>query len=196
MKAKKLILFLLVLILIFTLATCGNNTSVPEDEDNNVNEQTENNENNQNTEDPVEEDEEVSLTLYFANQEYIITGNEELDMVIPVKKDIQIKEKSKEKVILEELKNEPEDENLITMMQKIEVLSVETKDNTAYVDLSSESLSGGSLEESLILNQIVFSLTELSEVEEVQILVDGNIVETLMGHIAIEQPLKREDINR
>lgn len=190
MKAKKLISFLLVLMMMVTLAACGNNTTAPEDEDNNVNEETENNE------DPVEEDEKVSLTLYFVNQEYIATGNEELDMVVPVKKDIEIEEESKEKVILEELKNEPEDENLITMLQKTEILSVETEDNTAYVDLSSKDLSGGSLEESLILNQIVFSLTELSEIQEVQILVDGNIVETLMGHITIEEPLKREDFRR
>lgn len=170
MKIKKLISFLVALMMIFTLAACTDNTIVPEDED-----------------------EEVTLTLYFANQEYIMTGDDELDQVVSLDKDINLEERAIEEVIIEELQNEPEDENLTTMLRSIEILGVEIEENIAYVDFSSKDLSGGSLEETLILNQIVFSLTELAEVEQVQILVDGDIQETLMGHITIEEPLERSN---
>lgn len=187
---KKLILFLLVAVMIFTLASCkpkapteGKNDTGNKDpvEDNTI-------------VDPSPEGEIVTLKLYFANREYIMTGNDNLDAIIAVEREAKIKEKPIEEVILEELGNKPDDEGLTTLVEKIKVLSVETAENTAYINLSGENLHGGSLEESLILQQIVFSLTELEGIEKVQFLVDGSKRETLMGHISTEEPLERPDI--
>lgn len=186
---KKLILFLLAVTMIFTLAACKPKT--PADDGNkggnNIG-------GNDVIVDPNPEGETVTVELYFANQEYIMTGNENLDAIVAVEREIKVKGKPIEEVILEELKNKPEDEQLTTIIEKIKVLSVETAENTAYVNLSGENLHGGSLEESLILQQIVFSLTGLDKVEQVQFLVDGSKRETLMGHILIEEPIKRTDI--
>ena len=186
---KKIISFLLVAIMIFTLAACR--PKVPPEDKNNGG----NNTIGDNTiVEPNPKDEIVTVKLYFANQEYIITGDESLERIIAVEREIKPEKKSIEEVILEELKNEPEDEQLTTIVKKLEVLSVETVGNMVYVNLSGENLHGGSLEESLILQQIVLSLTELEGIEQVQILVDGGKRETLMGHILIEEPLKRADI--
>ena len=186
---KKIISFLLAAIMIFTLAACR--PKVPPVDENNGG----NNTVGDNTiVKPNPKDEIVTVKLYFANQEYIMTGDESLDRIIAVEREIKPGEKSIEEVVLEELKNEPEDEQLTTIVEKLEVLSVETVGDTVYVNLSGENLHGGSLEESLILQQIVFSLTELEGIEQVQFLVDGGKRETLMGHILIEEPLKRADI--
>lgn len=187
---RKLILFLLIAVMIFTLAACRPKTPVEDGNDTGNKEPVEDN----TIVDPNPEGEVVTVKLYFANQEYIMTGNDKLDAIIAVEREIKVKEKPIEEVLLEELKNKPEDEGLATLVEKIKVLSVETAENTAYVNLSGENLHGGSLEESLILQQIVFSLTELEEIEQVQFLVDGSKRETLMGHISIEEPLKRPDI--
>jgi len=186
MKIKKVILFLLAAVMIFTLAACTTNAPTPVDEENNGNGNT--------VVDPVPEGETVTLKLYFASQEYIMTGDSNLDSIIQVEREVKLGEKPVEEVILEELKKKPEDDSITTVLEKINILSVETAENIAYVNLASENLSGGSLEESLILNQIVFSLTELEEVDAVQILVDGSNRETLMGHIIIEEPLQRPDV--
>ncbi len=186
---KKLIPFLLVITMIFMLAACRPKPPVDDENDGDNNTVGDND-----IVDPSPEGEITTVKLYFANQEYIITGDEDLDAVIAVEREVKVKEKPIEEVILEELKNEPEDEELVTMVEKVKVLSVETAENTAYVNLSGENLHGGSLEESLILQQIVLSLTELEDIKQVQFLVDGSKRETLMGHITIEEPLKRVDI--
>jgi len=187
MKIKKVILFLLAVVMIFTLAACTTNAPTPVEDGNNSG-------NGDTVVDPAPEGETITLKLYFANEEYIMTGDSSLDAIIEVEREVKLGEKPIEEVILEELKKNPEDDNLTTVLGKINVLSVETAENIAYVNLSSENLNGGSMEESLILNQIVFSLTELEEVDAVQILVDGSNRETLMGHITIEEPLKRPEV--
>lgn len=186
---KKLIPFLLVITMIFMLAACKPKPPV-DDENDGVNNLTEDND----IVDPNPEDKIITVRLYFANQDYILTGDSDLDTIIAVEREVKVKEKPVEEVILEELKNEPEDEKLVTMVGKVKVLSVETAKNTAYVNLSGENLHGGSLEELLILQQIVLSLTELEDINQVQFLVDGSKRDTLMGHITIEEPLKRVDI--
>ncbi len=185
MNIKKITLFLLAVIMVFTLAAC--NTKTPIEDGNNTG-------NGNTVVDPAPEGETATVKLYFANQEYIMTGDESLDHTIGVDREVKIGEKPIEEVILEELKKKPEGEKLTTVLEKIKVLSVETAENIAYVNLSGENLNGGSMEESLILQQIVFSLTELEEVEGVQFLVDGSKRETLMGHIFIEEPLKKSDV--
>lgn len=42
--------------------------------------------------------------------------------------------------------------------------------------------------EGVLIDSIVWTLTQLEEVEAVQILVEGQIVETLAGHIAVNKP--------
>lgn len=190
---KKIVTFLLILTMVFTLAACRSNKPV-EDDNNGVNNGTENNDTNNNAEKPPIEDGTASLKLYFANREYILTGDDSSGTVVSVDKKVKVDNKSVEEVIVEELQKQPEDESLTTIVDKITILGVETRDRTAYVDISGENLSGGSLEEALILQQIVLSLTELENVDQVQFLVDGNKRESLMGHIIIDEPLRGADI--
>ncbi|SCY87032.1 GerMN domain-containing protein [Alkaliphilus peptidifermentans] len=183
---KRIIILLVAITMIFTLAACGKQvTEAPEDNDGNENEVV----------DPSPDVETVVITLYFMNEEYVITGNEELEKIIEVNREVTIGEKPIEEVVMEELKKTTEGEELYTALANIKVLSVETAESTAYVNLSSENLFGGSLEESSILTQVVLSLTEIDGIDSVQFLVDGSKRETLMGHYLIEEPLNRDEFN-
>ena len=144
--------------------------------------------------DPEPENREVEIVLYYSNQEYILTGDESLDRVIPVKKRVMVGGRPIEEILVLELQNQPEDDNLSTSLANLEILTVERAENTAYVNISSDNLSGGSLTETLVLQQLVFSLTELDGVDYVQILVDGSKVESLMGHFSTFEPLTRDDV--
>jgi hypothetical protein len=62
----------------------------------------------------------------------------------------------------------------------------------AYVDLVGDGLFGSSLEESLLISQIVSSLVvSFEEIENVQFLIDGEVADTLMGHIDVSEPFER-----
>lgn len=146
-------------------------------------------------EDRITEEEKTTIKLYYVSNDYVNAGDESLDKVIPVEKEVTLEGKKVEELIIEELKKSPEDENLSTFLENLNITSVEVEGDTAFVDFSSNNLYGSSLQETLVLQQIVFSLTELPNVEQVQILVDGEKQETLMGHMEITNPLKRSDVS-
>ncbi len=186
---KKLILIVLVVAMVFTLFACKpKKTEADENKGNDINGSEV--ENNNSEPDNPSQDKKVKIKLYFVNREYILTGSEDLDRVIGVEREIEVGERPVEEIILKELKDRPDGDKLTTIVDKIKILGVQTKGNTAYVDVSSENLNGGSMEEQLILQQIVLSLTELEGVDQVQFLIDGKNAETLMGHIFIDEPLK------
>lgn len=133
---------------------------------------------------------EMEVTLYFANKEYIQTGNEKLDKVLPEKRTIVFGKTSKEEAVLRELLKGPADNKLSNAIPKELVLNgVQVVEGTAYVDFSQQNLRGGSLEEALTIRQIVKTLTSLEGINKVQFLVNGKKVETLMGHIEITNPI-------
>lgn len=72
------------------------------------------------------------------------------------------------------------------------LLSLSVENGVAYVDFSKgirDSRYGGSAGESMLIYSIVNSLTELPEINQVQILVEGKKIESLYGHIGITEPL-------
>ncbi|KAB3526656.1 GerMN domain-containing protein [Alkaliphilus serpentinus] len=184
---KKLMVILFIAVLALTMLACGRQVEeVPQDQD-------PNNNGNGTVVDPNPADEEKEVTLYFMNQEYIETGNEEVEKVIEVKREVTVGEQSLEEAVMAELQKKPE-EGMYTSLENIKILSVETVENTAYVNISSDGLYGGSLEEISLMNQVVLTLTDLPDIKAVQFLVDGSKRETLMGHFLIEEPITREDI--
>jgi len=67
----------------------------------------------------------------------------------------------------------------------------------AYIDLSRDFVAGhtgGSLNEALAVYALVNAMTaNLPDVSAVQILIDGQEVDTLAGHLDLRHPLRRSD---
>lgn len=140
-------------------------------------------------EEPVVEGEKVKL--YFVNEEYIQTGNESLEKLIPEYWDMIELHISVEEAIVRALMEGPKKEGVRTVIPATaKLLGVEVKDGTAFVDFASEGMHGGSLEETFTINQIVASLIELDTVDRVQFLLDGEKGDSLMGHYGIEEPFE------
>lgn len=183
---RKISMLIMVIILMVSFNACSmGKTDTPLPSDNTKSDKT------GEVIDPEPESKEKEITLYYSNNEYIMTGDESLDKIIAVKKTVMVGEKPIEEIVVRELQNEPDDKSLSSSLSNIEILSVDTVEKIAHVNISSKNLNGGSLAEALILQQLVYSLTELEEVEAVQILVDGSKQESLMGHISIQEPLTR-----
>lgn len=74
------------------------------------------------------------------------------------------------------------------------LLSLEVEDGLAVADFSRElvtDFNGGAQLESYLVKAIVNTLTEFPQIQEVQILVEGKVVESIGGHILVSRPLKR-----
>lgn len=134
------------------------------------------------------------VILYF--------GDAEAMYLVPEIREIQIEESSNNTVqvaeaIVKELIAGPADKNLTpSMPAEARLLSLKIEDQTAYVDFSEELRSkhpGGSSGESITVNSLVDSLTELKEIQKVQILINGHKVDTLVGHADLTQPLTRDE---
>jgi hypothetical protein len=136
---------------------------------------------------------EYNVTLYFANAEYIQTGDENLDHMVLVK-DYKLKsEDGKQYMDLLNLalRTVPDGINGADTLidDKIVFNDVNVDNGIATVDLSGETLNGGSLEEAYVISQIVDSLiNSFEEINSVQFLADGKKVESLMGHFDVSKP--------
>ncbi len=95
--------------------------------------------------------------------------------------------------ILDKLLQGPtEDSHLLgAIWPETQILSCQVQDGIAQVDFSPEVLGygGGAAAERIFLDSLIFSLTSLPEVRQVQILIDGEKVEFLPEGSDISQPL-------
>ena len=139
--------------------------------------------------DPTPEIKSKEVNLYFANMEYIETGNEDLKHLIPEKRLVKYGDISLAEVVVRELIKGSQNPKLgSSIPTTVKLLEVEVADDTAYVNFAREGLHGGSLQETFTINQIVTSLLELDNINKVQFLVDGKRAESLMGHITVLEP--------
>ncbi len=143
---------------------------------------------------PEPDGERVKLTLYFANDEYIQTGNADLDMLLTEDREITLKDQTLAEAAMQELAKGPELEGMSGVIpSRVNLKGVEVEDGISYVNFSGEGLWGGSLEEGILVSSVLMTLTELEDIEGVQFLVDGEKAESLMGHIATMDPLTRDE---
>jgi len=78
--------------------------------------------------------------------------------------------------------------------KQAKVKSVKVKGDTAYVDFNQDLVkhfTGGSTGEEMLVGSVVNTLTEFPEIKKVQILIEGNKVETLGGHVDLTMPIER-----
>lgn len=139
-------------------------------------------------EQPISEVKETEIILYFSDQtaQYLVPE---------IRKINQINYPEKQSII--ELIKGPYSNNLYpTIPQTTKVNALYVSDNIAYIDLSSEIIKdhpGGSTGELLTVYSIVMTLTSFPEINKVQLLVDGNSGETLVGHIDTSIPIERDE---
>ncbi len=144
---------------------------------------------------PAAEERTVVVRLYFANQEYVESGREDLPMFKAVDREVKYKGDDLIDVVLQELRKPPAKEGLSTALhEQLTIRQAWVEGDLAYVDFSSENLHGGSLQETLLVHQIVRTVTGLPGIKQVQFLVNGEKAESLMGHIATNEPLSLENL--
>jgi len=122
---------------------------------------------------PVEQE----IKLYFPDQE--------AQFLIPENRIVKTDELYYN--VLSELFSGPEDENLsVSIPPGVEVEEINIQGGRAEVSFSRELIDnhwGGSTGERMTVYSIVNTLTQFDEIDTVQILIEGQVVETLAGHM-------------
>lgn len=137
----------------------------------------------------------TEITLYFANRAYVQTGDESLPHLVPEKRLLDLEKGNRAAVVLDALKSGPATEEAAPIIREdIEIIGVKVEEGTALVDLSPRNLSGGSLEEMLLIQGMVRTLTGLPGIEAVRFLINGEPADTLMGHISVDKPWTAADV--
>lgn len=131
---------------------------------------------------------EKYVTLYFADEmgEKLVARRRRVPMV----------DNSIEKTIVTELVAGPaNDDNVYsTIPSGTKVLSVETKEGICFVNFSGEFISkfnGGSAAATMTIYSVVNSLTELTDIDKVQFLIEGAKTDTF-GDYEFSEPFERD----
>ena len=137
---------------------------------------------------PVPTEEMVEANLYFSDSQAMY--------LVPEKRKIsQVPSLARQAVV--ELIKGPESSDLYpTIPEGTQVNEVYIVDDIVYIDLSEEIFKnhpGGSSGELMTVYSIVNTLTEIPMIKGVQILVEGNEMKSLVGHIDISMPLLRDE---
>lgn len=136
-----------------------------------------------------------SVVLYF--------GDEQAEKVAAEKRIIEIPRSSSTAVLAEAIVKElikgPQNKKLQkTIPPEARLLSLKIQNSTAYVNFSEEMVTkhwGGSAGETMTIFSLVNSLTELKGIDKVQILINNQKQESLLGHYSTSDPFARnEDI--
>lgn len=80
----------------------------------------------------------------------------------------------------------------LSLWQGVEFRSVQLKDGAAQVDLTlpDDARLGGSGEQ-LAIDSLARTAFQFPDIESLDVTVDGEAVESLMGHVELEHPIKR-----
>ncbi len=143
---------------------------------------------------PVEKSEiDQEISLYFSDDQAMYLVAEKrmitLEENAPVEKLIEN--------IVQELIKGPQNQTLIpTIPPETRLLTVEVEKELAKINFSEEIQTthwGGSTGEIMTVNSLVNSLTEINNIDEVLILVEGETQESLAGHLYTKEPFTRDE---
>lgn len=137
-------------------------------------------------EDKEKDTKTYSVNLVFPSEDYIVNGNEE-NKTVSQKTDLTADEKTIVMKVLDALAASPSaDSAESTGLDKYDYSKSTLDGSKAVVDLSGD-LTGGSLEEDVLVSSIVNSLLSVDGIKSVSFTVNGQPAETLMGHVDITQ---------
>jgi germination protein M len=144
---------------------------------------------------PPEEAGEVErvreVTLYFASSD--------ANSLVPEHRQIVSSNQVLENLrrVIESLIGGPGGDGIPTIPSSARLRSVFIHDKVAHIDFSPEiveDFSGGTASEYMLISSLVQTIcANFHEVEAVAILVEGNEIDTIGGHLLINQPLRPED---
>lgn len=128
---------------------------------------------------------QVTLVVYFGDAEGKLVETERESTISS--------SFSKERQVVEALLDGPEDSGLLaTMPAGTGIVNISVKNNICYVNFDSDFLTGDlTVSPYVTIYSLVNSLTELPNINKVQIMVDGDSSDTFRSVIPLDAPFER-----
>ncbi|WP_151734531.1 GerMN domain-containing protein ['Paenibacillus yunnanensis' Narsing Rao et al. 2020] len=138
------------------------------------------------TETPVPEKQSQSISVYY-------TDPQQLDLVTSEATVAFADDAEKYTEAFKALQSSGQ-EDLVALWSKIELKSLDFKDGRLTLDIHKpQEAQLGAGGESMAISALTRTMFQFSEVQSVELLVDGEQVESLMGHVDLEHPMTREN---
>jgi spore germination protein GerM len=133
---------------------------------------------------PVETKTTSVITVYYSNSDLTDLLSEEVSITYQ-------EESDKYRETFLQLTKSP-DTSLESLWVEGQLNNVRFEDGTLFVDVTlSNEQNLGSTGELFAIDALTKTFFQYEEVKSIQILVDGQITETLMGHVEITEPFQR-----
>lgn len=139
---------------------------------------------------------EGGIRLSYVDPAYLESGQGQSYLEVETEWDLP--EESRYLALLERLREPPEGaETALKETLRINKVNLSPFGGNATVDFAAEGLTGSSLEERLLVEQVARTLMRtFPNIASVQFTVDGRIRETLMGHMDTELPYVLQPVDR
>lgn len=131
----------------------------------------------------------MTVELYFADKNYA--------RVVAEPRKVPSSNQLEQTLIKELIAGPMDPKHKPTIPSGTNLLGVDVVQNVAYVNFSRDiqhKHMGNTAGEMITISSIVYTLTQLEKIDQVQILVEGERLETLLGHVYIFYPLTIYDV--
>lgn len=181
--SRRYLVLLAALLIMIGLVACGGEVINPGSGDHASNNPKETETNSE----PNVSKEIKSLTFYYVDDQLIEILQEERDIHFS-------SEEEEWKEIWNALQN-PQDDLMLSLWGNVDLIEAELLDSQLVLNLSlPDQLQMGSSGEGLAIQTLINTFGQIKGVDTIQLLVDGEIIETLAGHVLIEEPFSKDDI--
>ncbi|PYY30390.1 Lipoprotein LpqB [Paenibacillus illinoisensis] len=141
--------------------------------------------NNGGTQVEPNKEEKQTVEVYFADTQVLELEKREVELEF-------VENDEKYKKAFEALQNN-DDTELVSLWEKVELLSVQSAEDTLTLDVHiPDEAKLGSSGELLALEALTTTMFQFDEINQLEVLVDGEALDSLMGHSELEHPIQRE----
>lgn len=182
---------LLVFMLVFALAACGMETSDPDSVqgDQGAEQETPSEQDQAEEQQKPEEEakpESKELTIYYVDQN--------LMELVEESRTIEFTTEEEELRSIWKALQTPENSEHVALWKDVELLTATLQDGTLTLDITgTDKVNVGAGGEAFAIQTLINTYSQVEGVESIQLLVDGKVVETLYGHVSIDQPFKKNE---
>lgn len=139
------------------------------------------------TESNVKEQQHLTLTFYYVDEELLFMKEKEQTISY-------FNEEEKWTSIWKHLQHAG-DEDYISLWEHVELIAMEVDGQQLNINISKpENLQFGSTAEGFAIQTLLQTVGQLEGIQTVQLLIDGEIHETLAGHVSIDQPIPTDEM--
>jgi spore germination protein GerM len=136
---------------------------------------------------PSESEETKNLTFYYVD--------EKLLQILEEKQEIHFKSDEEMWLAVWKGLQTPQHEQSISIWEDMELIEISLDDQQLVINISKpENLQLGSSGEGLAIQTLINTFGQVEGVETIQLLVEGQVEESLAGHVSIDQPFSKGDL--